>query len=143
MFVPVFPPAAGSFFHASHHSTLPAAVKGQWRICPPREENVRAGGVQHRGGLGQSRGTLMHQRVRPLEQRVERAEAHIVAVATVISNVISALWLYPRGFGVSFAPAALTMLGVCGVRIASVRFVFPPYRTFASRPSGRAQMQKA
>ena len=127
---------------------------------------MRAGGVQHRGGLGQSRGTLMHQRVRHLEQRVERAEAHIVAVATVISNVISALWLYPRGFGVSFAPAALTMLGVCGVRIAWVRFVFPPYRKFASimaiypislsftallifgiliasRPAGRAQMQKA
>ena len=88
--------------------------------------------MQRRGGLGQRRGALMHQRVRHREQRVERAETHVVAVATVISNAISALWLYLRGFGVSFVPAVLTLLGVCGVRIAWVRFVFPPYRTFAS-----------
>lgn len=37
---------------------------------------------------------------------------------------------YMRGFGISLPPAILTMLGVCGVRIAWMRFVFPLHRTF-------------
>ena len=37
---------------------------------------------------------------------------------------------YLRGFGISLTPALLTMLGVCGVRIAWIRFVFPHSRTF-------------
>lgn len=37
---------------------------------------------------------------------------------------------YLRGFGISLAPALLTMLGVCGIRIAWVKFVFPLSRTF-------------
>lgn len=32
---------------------------------------------------------------------------------------------YLRGFGISLAPALLTMLGVCGVRIAWIQLVFP------------------
>ena len=39
---------------------------------------------------------------------------------------------YLRGFGISMAPAVLTTLGVCGVRIAWVQFVFPQSRTFAT-----------
>mgnify|MGYP004671125703 CR=1 FL=1 len=37
---------------------------------------------------------------------------------------------YLRGFGISLAPALLTMLGVCGIRIAWIQFVFPQNRTF-------------
>ena len=32
---------------------------------------------------------------------------------------------YLRGFGISLPPALLTMLGVCGVRIAWIQGVFP------------------
>lgn len=39
---------------------------------------------------------------------------------------------YLRGFGISLPPAILTMLGVCGVRLSWIRWVFPRYRTFAS-----------
>ncbi len=39
---------------------------------------------------------------------------------------------YLRGFGISLPPALLTMLGVCGVRLSWIRWVFPRYRTFAS-----------
>ena len=37
---------------------------------------------------------------------------------------------YLRGFGISLTPAVLTVLGVCGVRIAWIAFVFPQSRTF-------------
>ena len=37
---------------------------------------------------------------------------------------------YLRGFGISLAPALLTMLGVCGIRMAWVKFVFPTSMTF-------------
>lgn len=37
---------------------------------------------------------------------------------------------YLRGFGISLTPALLTMFGVCGIRIAWIRFVFPRSRTF-------------
>lgn len=37
---------------------------------------------------------------------------------------------YLRGFGVSMAPALLTMVGVCGIRIGWIQFVFPQSRTF-------------
>ena len=40
------------------------------------------------------------------------------------------LVLYLRGFGISLTPALLTMLGVCGIRIAWVKFVFPQSMTF-------------
>ncbi len=37
---------------------------------------------------------------------------------------------YLRGFGISLAPTLLTMLGVCGIRIGWIQFVFPQSRTF-------------
>ena len=37
---------------------------------------------------------------------------------------------YLRGFGISLVPALLTMLGVCGIRIAWVQFVFLQSPTF-------------
>lgn len=37
---------------------------------------------------------------------------------------------YMRGFGISFVPALLTTLGVCGIRLTWIKFVFPTSRTF-------------
>lgn len=37
---------------------------------------------------------------------------------------------YLRGFGISLPPALLTMLGVCGVRIAWIQWGFPQSRAF-------------
>ena len=37
---------------------------------------------------------------------------------------------YLRGFGISLAPALLTVAGVVGVRITWIEFVFPMHRTF-------------
>ena len=37
---------------------------------------------------------------------------------------------YLRGYGISLVPALLTMVGVCGIRLSWVFFVFPLYRTF-------------
>lgn len=37
---------------------------------------------------------------------------------------------YLRGFGISFMPAVLTMIGVCVVRLLWIQFVFPLSRTF-------------
>ena len=39
---------------------------------------------------------------------------------------------YLRGFGISLLPAVLTTLGVCGVRLLWVQFVFPADPTFAN-----------
>lgn len=37
---------------------------------------------------------------------------------------------YLRGFGISLIPAILTMIGVCGIRITWIQFVFPQSHTF-------------
>ena len=37
-----------------------------------------------------------------------------------------------RGFGISVVPAVLTMAGVCGIRIAWIKLVFPQFQTFRS-----------
>lgn len=37
---------------------------------------------------------------------------------------------YLRGFGISLVPALLTTIGVCGIRIGWIHFVFPQSRTF-------------
>ena len=37
---------------------------------------------------------------------------------------------YLRGFGISLPPAVLTMLGVCGVRLSWIYWVFPKNPTF-------------
>ena len=39
---------------------------------------------------------------------------------------------YLRGFGISTLPAVLTMIGVCGIRIAWIQLIFPQYQTFRS-----------
>ncbi len=39
---------------------------------------------------------------------------------------------YLRGFGISFVPAILTIIGVCGTRILWICTVFPTHRTFSA-----------
>ena len=58
------------------------------------------------------------------EDSVRRA-VHSSLVYEILSG-------YLRGFGISLVPAALTMLGVCGIRIAWVKLVFPQSRTFGT-----------
>lgn len=50
----------------------------------------------------------------------------------MLSHSLSLMYVsgYLRGFGISLPPALLTMLGVCGVRIAWLQGVFPQSRTF-------------
>lgn len=59
---------------------------------------------------------------------------YIRLVMVMLSHSFSLLYDvmsgYLRGFGISLIPAILTMLGVCGIRIAWIRFVFPQSRTF-------------
>lgn len=43
---------------------------------------------------------------------------------------------YLRGFGISLVPALLTTLGVCGIRIGWIQFVFPQSRTFQTIMTG-------
>ena len=43
---------------------------------------------------------------------------------------------YLRGFGISLVPALLTTLGVCGIRIGWIQFVFPHSRTFQTIMTG-------
>lgn len=59
---------------------------------------------------------------------------YIRLLMVMLSHSLSLLYEvmsgYLRGFGISLAPALLTMLGVCGVRIAWIRLIFPQSRTF-------------
>ena len=43
---------------------------------------------------------------------------------------------YLRGFGISLVPALLTTLGVCGIRIGWIQFVFSQSRTFQTIMTG-------
>ena len=54
----------------------------------------------------------------------------LVMVSHSFSLLYDVMSGYLRGFGISLAPALLTMLGVCGIRIAWIQFVFPHSQTF-------------
>ena len=62
------------------------------------------------------------------------ATGYIRLMMIMISHSFSLLYEvmsgYLRGFGISLTPAVLTMLGVCGVRIAWIRIVFPASPSF-------------
>ena len=64
------------------------------------------------------------------------ATGYIRLVTVMLSHTFSLLYElfsgYLRGFGISVVPAVLTMLGVCGIRIAWIRLVFPQFQTFRS-----------
>lgn len=59
---------------------------------------------------------------------------YIRLVMIMLSHSFSLLYEvmsgYLRGFGISLAPALLTTLGVCGIRICWIEFVFPQSQTF-------------
>lgn len=52
------------------------------------------------------------------------------SAAYIFSMLYEVMSGYLRGFGISFVPAILTILGVCGVRIAWVYTAFPKNPTF-------------
>ena len=54
----------------------------------------------------------------------------IIMVGYTFSLIYEILSGYLRGFGISLIPAILTMIGVCGIRIGWIQFVFPYHRTF-------------
>ena len=64
------------------------------------------------------------------------ATGYIRLVIVMLSHIFSLLYEvlsgYLRGFGISVVPAVLTMIGVCGIRIAWIKLVFPQFQTFRS-----------
>ena len=54
----------------------------------------------------------------------------IIFIAYCFSMLYEVMSGYLRGFGISFVPAILTTIGVCGTRICWVYTVFPKNRTF-------------
>lgn len=54
----------------------------------------------------------------------------MIFTAYIFSMLYEVMSGYLRGFGISFVPAILTILGVCGVRIAWVYTAFPKNPTF-------------
>ena len=54
----------------------------------------------------------------------------IVFFAYIFSLLYEVMSGYLRGFGISLVPAALTALGVCGIRISWIAFVFPRSPSF-------------
>lgn len=56
----------------------------------------------------------------------------IIFTAYTFSMLYEVMSGYLRGFGISLAPAVLTTLGICGVRIFWIYTVFPKSRTFAT-----------
>ena len=55
---------------------------------------------------------------------------YIIVPAYFFSMIYETSSDYMRGFGISVAPAVLTVLGVCGSRLLWVAFVFPAFPTF-------------
>ena len=54
----------------------------------------------------------------------------VVFSAYIFSVLYENISGYLRGFGISFVPAILTTIGVCGVRIFWALFMFPLQRVF-------------
>ena len=54
----------------------------------------------------------------------------MVTLSHTFSLLYEVMSGYLRGFGISLTPAVLTMVGVCGIRVAWIQFVFPMSRTF-------------
>ncbi len=56
----------------------------------------------------------------------------IIMCAHLFSLLYDVLSGYLRGFGISLLPAVFTMLGVCGIRIGWIKWVFPLRSTFST-----------
>lgn len=54
----------------------------------------------------------------------------IIMISHIFTFLYEVMSGYLRGFSISFLPAVLTMIGVCGVRIGWIQLVFPHHRTF-------------
>lgn len=54
----------------------------------------------------------------------------VILSAYTFSMLYDLMSGYLRGFGISLVPAILTIIGVCGVRIAWIAFVFTNNQTF-------------
>lgn len=54
----------------------------------------------------------------------------IILLSYAFSMVYETISGYLRGFGISLVPALFTILGVCGVRLCWIFFVFPIHRKF-------------
>lgn len=54
----------------------------------------------------------------------------LIFTAYIFSMLYEVMSGYLRGFGISFIPALLTTIGVCGTRLAWVYFAFPKNKTF-------------
>lgn len=54
----------------------------------------------------------------------------MIFTAYTFSMLYEVMSGYLRGFGFSLVPAILTMIGVCGVRIACIQLVFSQNMTF-------------
>ena len=54
----------------------------------------------------------------------------LIMPAHLFSLCYEVLSGYLRGFEISLPPAVLTMLGVCGIRLSWLRWVFPQHRSF-------------
>lgn len=54
----------------------------------------------------------------------------MIFTAYIFSTLYEVMSGYLRGFGISLVPAILTMIGVCGVRIAWIQLVFSQDQTF-------------
>lgn len=53
-----------------------------------------------------------------------------IMTAHIFSLFYEVMSGYLRGFGISLTPAILTMIGVCGIRLSWIYWVFPTHRTF-------------
>lgn len=53
-----------------------------------------------------------------------------IMTAHIFSLFYEVMSGYLRGFGISLTPAILTMIGVCGIRLSWIYWVFPIHRTF-------------
>lgn len=56
----------------------------------------------------------------------------IIMGAHLFSLLYDVLSGYLRGFGISLVPAVFTMLGVCGIRVGWIKWVFPLRSTFST-----------
>ena len=55
-----------------------------------------------------------------------------IFLAYSFSFALEVLSGYLRGFGVSFIPALCSIIGICGIRLTWIFFIFPNVRTFAA-----------
>ena len=54
---------------------------------------------------------------------------HIIALSCCFMALLDVSQGVLRGLGISFIPMCISVLGICGIRIAWISFVFPHYKT--------------